>query len=101
MRGILDDLEAMTAREIQHRDHVAGEAAEVNRHDGLAAWRQTARGMFEIDCAGLLIDVDENDFRAEIAYHRGGSCECQRRHQHFVTRADSAGLRRQMQPCSC
>ena len=92
MRSILDDLEAVTVSECQYLGHVTGEAAEVDRHDRLAARRQTALGVVEIDAASASFDVDQDDFRSEIADDRGSRREGERRHNHLVARTDSARL---------
>jgi hypothetical protein len=55
MRGILDDLQAVATRERQYFGHVAGEPGKVDRHDRLAARRQTALRMIEIDAAGAFL----------------------------------------------
>ena len=69
MRSIYDDFEAVAALERLHFGHVTGEPGKVKGHDRLAARRQTALGMIEIDTVGFLFDVDQHDFRAQIADH--------------------------------
>src|SRR5205823_12214526 len=98
MRSILDDLEAMTASERQHFGHVTGKPAEVDRHDCLASRRQTALRMVEIDAASALINVDQHDFRANIADDGGRRCERKCRYDYFIARTDAASLSRKMQP---
>ena len=93
MRGVLDDLQIVVARDVEDPIHVASVAGEVHRQDradalvGAALERLLDAGGVDVEGAG--IDVDEHRPRAEVAENLGGRGEGERRGDDFVAGADA------------
>ena len=90
--GVVDQGQAVLARDRLQGVVVAGLAGVVDGHHGLRARRDAGLDLAGIDEQGIGIDVDEDRRRAQERGAVGAGGKGHRGHDHLVARADAQGI---------
>src|SRR5262249_51265112 len=88
-RGVLKNLQIMSAANVEERVDISRQAHLVNNHDRPGAWVDAPLDVGGIKVVGSRVYLGKYGGRARISDGVCGGDEAERRHDHFIARPDA------------
>jgi hypothetical protein len=95
--AVLDHVQAMLPRDLEHRIHIDGVAVQVDHDDGLGARCDALPQQRRVEIEGFRIDIDRNGMGTLVHDGEKRRHVGQRRDQHLVARPHREGEEREVQ----